>query len=129
MLAIPIMEAIDDPEDHALRNAGRAGPRPKNPNVILEATDDESDLGYQQTLRHRKEKHTCTKTSGAASHTSCQASVDSEAVDDPEDCACHNAGLSKTPNSVLEVTDDELEEDSTEEPGLQEETNEQELGM
>ncbi len=33
------VEAVDDPEDCVRHNAGR----PKNPNLILEATDDEDD--------------------------------------------------------------------------------------
>ena len=34
------VEAVDDPEDRVRCNAGR----PKNPNLILEATDDEDDV-------------------------------------------------------------------------------------
>ena len=116
------VEAVDDPENHALHNAGR----PKNTNSILEATGDELDefnLGYQHALKRRKTSHLHTEVSGTASRSSRQASV--EAVDDPEDHALHKAGRPKNPNSILEATDDELED---EEEGLQEETDEQVLG-
>jgi hypothetical protein len=62
------VEAVDDPEDHVRRNAGR----PKNPKSILEATDDEDDEedeASQQAAKRRKEKHVHTKTSGTASHS------------------------------------------------------------
>ena len=110
------IEAVDDPEDHIRRNADR----PKNPNLIIEDTDDEENIGYQHAIKRRKEKYTHTKTSGTTSHSSRKASV--EAVDDPEDHICRNAGHPKNPNSIVEATDDEEDE------GLQEETDEQELG-
>jgi hypothetical protein len=57
-------------------------------------------------------------TSVTANHSSRQASV--EAINDH---VHHNAGPPKNPKSILEGTDDESDEDS----GLQEETDEQEL--
>jgi hypothetical protein len=110
------VKAVDDPEDHIRHNAGR----PKNPSLIIEDTDDESNIGYQHAIKRRKEKHVHTKTSGTAGHSSRQASV--EAVDDPEDHIRRNVGRPKNPKSILEATDDE------EDAELQEETDEQELG-
>ena len=110
------VEAVDDPQDHIRHNAGR----PKNPNLIIEDTDDESNIGYQHAIKRRQEKQLRTKTSGTTSHSSRQASV--EAVDDPEDRVRRNAGRPKNPKSILEATDDE------EDVELQEETDEQELG-
>ena len=110
------VEAVDDPQDHIRHNAGR----PKNPNLIIEDTDDESNIGYQHAIKRRQEKQLRTKTSGTASHSSRQASV--EAVDDPEDRVRRNVGCPKNPKSILEATDNE------EDAELQEETDEQELG-
>ena len=94
------VEAVDDPEDRALRNAGP----PKNPNSILEATNDELDEASQLVAKCRKGAHSHTKTSGTGSHSSRRASV--EVVDDPEDHIRRNAGRPKNPNSILEATDD-----------------------
>ena len=121
------VEAVDDPEDHIRRNAGH----PKNPNSILEGTDDEEDKGYQHALKRRKAKSRHTRTVPIAVQSSRQASV--EAVDDPEDHIRRNGGRPKNPNSILEGTDDEEDEraatEDNEGPELQEETDEQELGM
>lgn len=114
------VEAINDEEDHVPHNAGP----PKNPNSILEATDDESDKELADLVRRRKRFHPQpgpTATASHSAHPSCQASV--EAIDDEEDHVHHNAGPPKNPKSILEGTDDESDEDS----GLQEETDEQEL--
>ena len=66
-----------------------------------------------------------------AIQSSCQASV--EAIDDPEDHIHCNAGCPKNPNSILKGTDNEKDEramtEDNEGPELQEETDEQELGM
>ena len=96
------VEVVDDPEDHVLRNAGR----PKNPNSILESTDDELDEAGQHATKRRKGAHSHAKTSGAVSNSSRRASV--EVVDDPEDHIRRNAGLPKNPNSILESTNDEI---------------------
>jgi len=121
------VEAIDDPEDHIRRNAGH----PNNPNSILEETDDEEDKRYQHALKRRKAKLRHTKTVPTADHSSRQASV--EGIDDPEDHILRNAGRPKNPNSILEETDDEEDKraatEDIEGPKLQEETDEQELGM
>ena len=121
------VEAIDDPDDHIRRNAGR----PKKPNSILEGTDDEEDKGYQHALKRRKAKLLHTKTVRTAGQSSRQASV--EVIDDPDDHIRRNAGRPKNPNSILEGTDNEEDEiaatEDIEGPELQEETDEQELGM
>src|SRR5258706_603258 len=78
------------------------------------------DNVHHEAVKRRQELQSQTKTSGTASHSSRQASV--EAVDNPKDRVCHNAGHPKNPKSILEATDDK------EDAELQEETDEQELG-
>jgi hypothetical protein len=111
------VEAIDDEEDHVHHNAGP----PKNPNSIVEATGDDLEKEIEDLVKHRKRFHPQSEASAAASHSIHQASV--EVIDDEEDHVRHNAGHPKNPHSILEGTDDE----SDEEPALQEETDEQEL--
>jgi hypothetical protein len=122
------VEAVDEPEDHIRRNAGH----PKNPNSILEGTDDEPlDEPSQHSVKRQKQTHSHTKTTHTAGHSSRQASV--EAIDNPQDHIRRNAGHPKNPNSILEGTDDEQDKraatEDIEGPELQKETDEEELGM
>jgi len=89
------IEALDDPDDHVCHNADH----PKNPQSILEATDEETDEDNQYTIKRRKGKQSHTKPSGTSSHSSRWASI--EVVDNPVDHVCCNAGHLKNPQSIL----------------------------
>jgi hypothetical protein len=86
----------------------------------VEATGDDLEQEIEDLIKRRKRFHPQSEASAAASHSSRQASV--EAIDDEEDHVHHHAGHPKNPNSILEGTENESDEE------LQEETDEQELG-
>jgi uncharacterized DUF497 family protein len=75
-----------------------------------------------EPVKPRKGLHVHPNSSATASHSSLQASV--EAIDNEEDHILQNAGHLKKPNSILEGTNDEFDD----ELAVQEEMGEQELG-